>query len=218
MENKNHDYVTEYARAVYKGDILASDKNIKACKRHLKDRNNKDLNYRFDVEKANRVIKFLELLPDPKTGQLIKLADFQKFIAGSLYGWVDDIGNRRFTKSYTSMARKNGKTILISGRSLYEMLMGDEPVNERLVGLTANSREQATIAYDMVTAQLNAIRESSESIKGITKITESKKEILNTKDRSKIKAVSNEASNLEGYQFSFAVIDEFHEAVNRKMF
>src|SRR5699024_9473216 len=109
------DYVTDYARKVYKGDILASDKNIKACKRHLKDRNNKDLNYRFDVEKANRVIKFLELLPDPKTGQLIKLADFQKFIAGSLYGWVDDIGNRRFTKSYTSMARKNGKTILISG-------------------------------------------------------------------------------------------------------
>src|SRR5699024_2724872 len=97
--------------------------------------------------------------------------------------------------------------ILISGLSLYEMLMGDEPVNERLVGLTANSREQATIAYDMVTAQLNAIRESSEAIKGITKITESKKEILNKKDRSKIKALSNEASNLEGYQFSFAVID-----------
>src|SRR5699024_12874664 len=47
---------------------------------------------------------------------------------------------------------------------------------------------------------------------------ESKKEIINTRDRSKRKAVSNEASNLEGYQFSLAVIDEFHEAVNRKMF
>lgn len=218
MENKNHDYVTEYARAVYKGDILASKKNIKACERHLKDLKNNDLKYTFDVRKANRVIKFLELLPDPKTGKILKLAEFQKFIAGSLYGWVDDIGNRRFTKSYTSMSRKNGKTILISGLSLYEMLMGDEPVNERLVGLTANSREQATIAYDMVTAQLNAIREKSAAIKDVTKITESKKEIINTRDRSKIKAVSNEASNLEGYQFSFAVIDEFHEAVNRKMF
>ena len=218
MENKNHDYVTEYARAVYKGDILASKKNIKACERHLKDLKNNDLKYTFDVRKANRVIKFLELLPDPKTGKILKLAEFQKFIAGSLYGWVDDIGNRRFTKSYTSMSRKNGKTILISGLSLYEMLMGDEPVNERLVGLTANSREQATIAYDMVTAQLNAIRDKSAAIKDVTKITESKKEIINTRDRSKIKAVSNEASNLEGYQFSFAVIDEFHEAVNRKMF
>src|SRR5699024_5999071 len=99
-----------------------------------------------------------------------------------------------------------------------EMLMGDEPVNERLVGLTANSREQATIAYDMVTAQLNAIRKKSAAIKDVTKITESKKEIINTRDRSMIKAVSNEASNLEGYQFSVAVTDEFHDAVNRKMF
>ena len=58
MENKNHDYVTEYARAVYKGDILASKKNIKACERHLKDLKNNDLKYTFDVRKANRVIKF----------------------------------------------------------------------------------------------------------------------------------------------------------------
>src|SRR5699024_7460587 len=71
---------------------------------------------------------------------------------------------------------------------------------------------------DMVTAQLNAIREKSAAIKDVTKIKESKKEILNTRDRSKIKAVSNEASNLEGYQFSYTMIDEFHEALKRKMF
>src|SRR5699024_4446543 len=156
-------------------------KNIKACERHLKDLKNKDLKYTFDVRKANRVIKFLELLPDPKTGKILKLAEFQKFIAGSLYGWVDDIGNRRFTKSYRSMRRKNGETILLSGLSLYEMMMGEQPINERLVVLTANSREQATIAYDMVTAQLNAIRGKSAAIKDVTKITESKKEIINTR-------------------------------------
>src|SRR5699024_10917781 len=82
---------------------------------------------------------------------------------------------------------------------------------------TANSREQATIAYAMVRAQLNAMRAKSAAIKDVTKITESKKEIINTRARSKIKAVSNEASNLEGYQFSCVWIDEFHEAVNRKM-
>jgi hypothetical protein len=45
----------------------------------------------------------------------------------------------------------------------------------------------------MVTAQLEVLRGSSPAIKDMTKITESKKEVLNTKDRSKIKAVSNEA-------------------------
>lgn len=212
------DHTTEYARAVYKGDILASEKNRQAVERHLKDLKRKDFKYHFDVERANRIINFIEMLPDPKTGKLLKLAKFQKFIVGSKYGWVNEFGDRRFTKSYVSMARKNGKTILISGESIFEMLLGKEPVNERLVGLSANSREQAGIAYDMAAAQLEAARGVSDRIKNITKTTESKKEILNVSDRSKIKAVSNEASNLEGFQFSYAVIDEYHEARDRKMY
>lgn len=217
MRSQN-DYVTQYAQAVVKGDILASRKNIQACERHLRDLNNKDFKFHFDVEEANKIIRFLEMLPDPKTGKAMQLASFQKFIAGSLMGWKTELGNRRFTKGYLSMARKNGKTLLISGLSLYEMLLGDEPVNERLVGLSANSREQAGIAYDMTKAQMETIRMQSARMKEVTKITDSKKEIINLKDRSKIKAVSNEASNLEGYQFSYAIIDEFHEAKDRRMY
>lgn len=215
---KTSDYVTSYAKKVVNGDIIASDKNIKACKRHLNDLNNDDLGYHFDVNRANHVIRFLEMLPDPKTGEVMELAQFQKFIAGSLYGWVNNENYRRFTKAYLSMSRKNGKTLLISGLSLYELLMGDDPVNERLVGLSANSREQATIAYDMTMAQIQSLRAISPKIKSMSKITESKKEVLNTVDRSKIKAVSNDASNLEGYQFSYAIIDEYHEAKNKNMY
>ncbi|PTK64446.1 terminase large subunit [Staphylococcus haemolyticus] len=110
------------------------------------------------------------------------------------------------------------KTLLIAGLSLYELLMGDDPVKERLVGLSANSREQASIAYDMTMAQIQSLRAISPKIKNISKMTESKKEILNITDRSKIKAVSNEASNLEGYQFSYAIIDEYHEAKDKDMY
>ncbi|MDW4380459.1 terminase large subunit [Staphylococcus saprophyticus] len=106
---KTNDYVTAYAKKVINGDIIASDKNIKACKRHLSDLENKELSYHFDVERANHVIQFLEMLPDPKTSEVMALAEFQKFIAGSLYGWVNDEGYRRFTKAYLSMSRKNGK-------------------------------------------------------------------------------------------------------------
>ncbi|MDW4281925.1 terminase large subunit [Staphylococcus saprophyticus] len=215
---KIKDHVTDYATKVVNGEILASDKNIKACQRHLDDLNNSNLGYHFDVNKANHVIQFLEMLPDPKTGEQMKLAKFQKFIAGSLYGWINDEGYRRFTKAYLSMSRKNGKTLIIAGLSLYELIMGDDPINERLVGLSANSREQATIAYDMTMAQIQSLRAISPKIKGMSKITESKKEVLNTVDRSKIKAVSNDASNLEGYQFSYAIIDEYHEAKNKNMY
>lgn len=212
------DYVTEYAQKVVNGEILASNKNVKVCQRHLDDLNNKNLPYHFDVKKANHVMKFLEMLPDPKTGKKMELAGFQKFIVGSLYGWQDSEGYKRFTKAYISLSRKNGKTLLVSGLGLYEMLMGDDPVNERLIGLSANSRDQAGIAYDMTYAQLSAIRRVSPKMKQLTKITPSAKEILNTNDRSKIKAVSNEAANLEGHQFSYAIIDEYHEAKDKKIY
>lgn len=212
------DYVTEYAQKVVNGEILASKKNVKVCQRHLDDLNNKNLPYHFDVKRANHVIKFLEMLPDPKTSQKMELAGFQKFIVGSLYGWQDKEGYKRFTKAYISLSRKNGKTLLVSGLGLYEMLMGDDPINERLIGLSANSRDQASIAYDMTYAQLSAVRRISPKIKQLTKITPSAKEILNTNDRSKIKAVSNEAANLEGHQFSYAIIDEYHEAKDKKIY
>lgn len=212
------DYVTEYAKNVVNGTIIASNKNVKACQRHLDDLKNIDLPYHFDVEKANHVIKFLQMLPDPKTGKIMKLAGFQKFIVGSLNGWYNNEGNKRFTKAYISMSRKNGKTLIVSGLALYELLMGKDPINERLVGLSANSRDQASIAYDMTYAQLSSIRRVSPKIKGITKITPSAKEIEKVNDRSKVKAVSNEASNLEGHQFSYAIIDEYHEAKDKKIY
>ena len=215
---KSNDPVTQYAVKVVNGEIIASEKNVKSCQRHLDDLDNPNFKYRFDIDRANHVIDFLEMLPDPKSGKKLKLAEFQKFIVGSIYGWIDEDNYRRYTKAYLSMARKNGKTLAISGLSLYELIMGEDPENERLVGLSANSREQAGIAYDMALAQTQSLRNLSPSIKKITKITESMKEISNLSDRSKIKAVSNDASNLEGYQFSYAIIDEFHEAKNKKMY
>lgn len=169
------DYVTEYAQKVVNGEILASKKNVKVCQRHLDDLNNKDLPYHFDVKRANHVIKFLEMLPDPKSGKKMELAGFQKFIVGSLNGWFNDEGNKRFTKAYISLARKNGKTLINASLALYELLMGDDPVNERLIGLSANSRDQASIAYDMTYAQLSAVRRISPKIKKLTKITPSAK-------------------------------------------
>ena len=117
----------------------------------------------------------------------MKLAGFQKFIAGSLMGWKDHLGNRRFTKGYISMSRKNGKTLLISGLSLYELLIGKEPANERLIGLSANSREQASIAYDMTISQVESVRMKSPKVKQLTKITESKKKSQTYKTRVKLK-------------------------------
>lgn len=209
------DHTTEYARKVYKGDIVASFLVKKQCERHLTDL--KELKgYTFYPDKANKVIQFIEMLPDIKTGEQIRLAGFQKFIIGSLYGWLDDVGNRRFSKAYISMARKQGKSILISGINIYEFLFGKNPKLGRQLYCTANAKEQAKIVWNMVRVQLEQVAKKSPYIKSILKITESKNEILNLKDGSVIKPLSKDTSNLDGFEPYLGTLDEFHEARDTK--
>ena len=75
----------------------------------------------------------------------MELKQFQCFIIGSLFGWVDDLGNRRFTKAYISMARKNGKTLLLAGIAMHDLLLGKEPKFERTVGVVSHTQKQATL-------------------------------------------------------------------------
>ena len=83
-------YVKDYAEKVISGEILAGKKVILAAKRFINDlerQEDDDFEYYFDNERANKVIGFMEILPDPKTMQAYPLADFQRFIIGNMYGW-----------------------------------------------------------------------------------------------------------------------------------
>lgn len=212
------DRTTMYAKKVVNGEIVASKKNIQSAERHLRDMNLKVFSYHFDVEKAEKVLNFIELLPVPKTMKDMELKQFQCFIIGSLFGWVDDFGNRRFTEAYISMARKNGKTLLLAGIAMHDLLLGTEPKYERTIAIVSNTQRQATKAWNDAHIQLQAMRNKSEKVKEITKLTPSIHELINTKDRSIIKAFSREADNLEGEQISTGIIDEAHLLKDNKVY
>ena len=108
-------YAKDYAEKVVAGKIIAGKKVILAAKRYLNDlkkADNDDFEYFYDNERANKVIQFMEILPDPKTMRAYPLADFQRFIIANMYGWwkKDKPSERRFRKGMLSMARKNGKS------------------------------------------------------------------------------------------------------------
>lgn len=210
------DHVTDYARSVVRGDLIASELVIKQCEKHLKDIKGHD-KYEWHPKRANKVIKFIEMLPDPKTGDPNRLAMFQKFIIGSLYGWLDHHGNRRYQKAYISLARKNGKSLLVSGIALYEFLFGKNPKFGRQIYCAANAKDQARIVWGMVRKQLTAIQKQSEWIKGNTKVTESKFEIFNNDDESLVKPLSKDTSSLDGFEPLVGILDEYHEAKDNKM-
>src|SRR5699024_10607920 len=210
------DHATLYARSVVRGDIVASKLVIKQCEKHLRDIKESE-QYEWHPKRANKVIKFIEFLPDPKTGEPNELAPFQKFIIGSLYGWLDHHGNRRYQKAYISMARKNGKSILVSGIALYEFLFGKNPKFGRQIYTAANSKDQARIVWGMVRKQLSALQKHDDWLKEAAKITESRFEILNLEDESIVRPLSKDTSSLDGFEPLVGILDEYHESKDNKM-
>lgn len=218
MTTKQFDHVTDYAERVISGDIIASKKVRQQCERHMFDKDNKDSRFVYDVKLANRIINFMEMLPNPSDGKPMKLASFQKFIVGSLYGNVEKkTGNRRYKRAYISVARKNSKSIITAGVILYEFLYGKNPKLGRQLYCTANNKEQARIVFKMVMNQLKAIRKVSPDIAKMTKIVESRNEITNLRDGSIIRPLSKDTSSLDGFEPLIGALDEYHEAKDDKM-
>lgn len=213
------DYATIYANKIVNGEIIACQKVKQACQRHLRDlerSKSPDFPYEYRIDKANKPIKFMEMLPDVSTGKKMQLALFQKFIVGSLYGWVDKInGYRRYNKAYISMARKNGKSVLIAGIALYELIYGKYPQFDRQIYATANSKDQAGQVFKMVAAQLKKIRSISPAIRKLTKIVRS--EIRFEEANSILKPLSRDTDNLDGLNVLLGILDEYHTSNDTSM-
>jgi phage terminase large subunit-like protein len=134
----------------------------------------------------------------------------------NLFGWKHKkTGYRRYKKAYISMARKNGKSVLVGGIALYLLLFGKHPSLDRQIFATANSKDQAKLVYKMITSQLNKLREKSKTIKKRTKMLQN--EIQNTYDGSLVKPLSKDVSNKDGLNTLLAIFDEYHESKTEEM-
>lgn len=205
-----NDDATLYAHKVVIGEIIASDKNIKSCQRHLDNLKNGIDGYEYRPDLAKRVTKYLSSLPDVKTGKPMPLMLFQKFIVSMLYGWVKEgTEYRRFNKAYISMARKQGKSLINAGLAQYELLFGYSPARQREIYITSNAYKQAKIIFDMATSQLNMLKKKSKYLNDNVKTINT--EIKYLKDESIIRAVSSNPDSADGTFPVFTILDEYGE-------
>lgn len=212
------DYVQEYYDYIIENNVPLGKKMHQAFERHFEDiekSKSDDYPYVYKPEEAMKPVAFIGSMPDPKSLKPNELAPFQKFILGMLYGWRTKDGNyRRFRKAYISVARKNGKSLLISGICLYDLLFAKNPAASRQVYSSANKLDQAKIVFNMVKTQLNAIRNKSKAIKSFT--TVNRYEII-CSDESVMKPLATDSSTLDGLDVLTAVIDEYAEAKDTTM-
>lgn len=204
------DHVQRYIDAVESEKLQVGKKIQLAIDRHKSDiEKSKEVDFPFyyDPKYAKNIIRFISMLPDPKSGKPNKLALFQKFILGMLWGWRRKKDNtRRFRKAYLSLARKQGKSLIVSGIALYCLIYERNPFQARQIYATANKRDQAKIVFNMVKSQLKALRGKSKKIKDFTKVLQNE---LTTKDDSFMKPLSADADTLDGLDTLLGIFDEY---------
>lgn len=193
--------------------IKVGNKIKKAIERHQKEvelSKSSSYPYIYRPEEAIPVVRFMEMLPDPKSRKPMKLATFQKFIIGLLYGWRKKKDNtRRFRKAYISLSRKNGKSLIVAGIALYEFLFGKNPVASRQVVAAANTKDQAGIVFRMLKSQLTALRSVSKEVKKRTTV---RRYDIEASDESTVKPLSSDADTLDGLDVLCGILDEYGEA------
>ena len=204
------DHVKKYIDEVENGNILVCEKIQMAIDRHKKDierSKRDDFPYYYEPKYTQNIVKFISMLPDPKSGKPNKLALFQKFILGMLWGWRRKKDNtKRFRKAYLSLARKQGKSLIVSGIALYCLIYERNPRQARQIYATANKRDQAKIVFTMVKSQLKALRGKSKAIQKFTKVLQNE---LTTTDDSFMKPLSADADTLDGLDTLLGIFDEY---------
>jgi phage terminase large subunit-like protein len=208
------DHVVElrdYADRVVAGLVPACKWVKAACQRHIDDLQRSatdEFPFVFDPERAARVITFIELLRHVKGkwgGERLVLEPWQKFVVGSIFGWVRKAdGMRRFRTVYLEVPRKNAKTTILGGIGLYMLVADNEWGSE--VYSAATTRDQAKIVFD-IAQQMARMDGAFRARFGVEVLTHS---ILVKDTSSKFVPLSAEGSTLDGLNVACALIDELH--------
>ena len=207
----NVNSANRYARDVVKGKAVACRYVKLACQRHLDDlKKSKEAAYpyTFDKNKAERVCRFIQLLPHTKGEWLRKraklvLEPWQLFWFSSLFGWVKkESGLRRFREAYCEIPRKNGKSALSAGLSTYMFCADNEFGAEVYCGATTEKQ-----AWEV----FQPARQMAKALPGLRRkfnIQIWAKKLIRL-DGSVLEPIIGDPG--DGASPSCAVVDEYHE-------
>ena len=120
-----------------------------ACQRHLRDlETGHERGLYFLEAVADGAVSFYSFLTHNKgkwAGTPLRLEPWQQFIIASLFGWKRADGTRRFREAYIEVARKNGKSTMLSGVGLQLLTADGEQGAE--IFCAATKKEQARIVF-----------------------------------------------------------------------
>lgn len=213
-----NDRVTEYARRVVSGKVIAGELHILACKRHLDDlkkQKTDEFPYYWNPTKAVEVLDYAETLTiaegsEPKP---VRLLDSQAFDIGCTFGWYKTSDNkRRFRRRYKSMARQNGKTFENGIMGTYIACFGGYHYGKLFTAAT--KKRQARLAWEEMSKFITVDPDLGEYFK----VMDYKSTIEALETKCTIEALSREGGLEEGFRSIYASVDEIHQHKDNKVY
>jgi len=207
-------YLVEYYNQILEGKILVGQELKITLDKLIKDLD--DPRYIFDVKPGNIRIQFIETFckhtKSPFNGEPFILELWEKAILQTAYGFKErETGYRRFNEVVLLVARKNGKTTFIAGIDLAEFFLAKGGVD---IVCASNTNDQASILYE----EINNMREASKALRSEKRSKKNIFYIYSSKTKNKIKKLSAQSRNKDGYNIEVGCIDEVHEMTDSKVY
>lgn len=172
--------------------------------------------YTYNQKRADRVIQFIERFcihsKGRWAGQPYQLMPWQKHeILEPLFGWEDAQGNRRYRNASIFVAKKNGKSTLMSALGLYFILADNEPGSE--VYIAASDRLQAGIIY----RECSALIKANPLLAARLEVIDSRNTIVDRQSMSRLAVISSDSHRAEGLNAHAVIVDELHSQRDRRL-
>lgn len=221
IKTKYHDPATLYAFSVLKGTKLAGYKIKLASFRHLMDlrrQGQPDFPYHYDVDEANRLLRFAKICPNVDTGEPTKLMEWQEFTFALMFGWRDKDNNKRFTRVIDSVARGQGKTYQMAILVCYSFLIESVGLSNQDYLVASINFKQTMKLFGYVALMMRKIIqiEPFKSYANEVNLYIQSDQIIMKKNNNVLRAISLEAGQYDSYHFRTAIFDEIGEVKSRK--
>lgn len=209
----------DYAKRVIAGKIPACKWIILLCQKHLDDLDQAKSDgfpFYFDPAKAEKVAKFLQLLPHTKgkwagKRELVKLEPWQLFSVCIPFGWIRKKDNtRRYRTILIFVPRKNGKSIIGGGIGLYMLTADGEFGAEVYSGATTEKQ-----AWE-VFRPAKLMVERTPALKDHFAVEVNASNICRLEDGSRFEPVIGKPG--DGSSPSCSIVDEYHEHKDSTLF
>jgi len=207
-------YLVEYYEKIKSGEIVVGKELLTMLERLIKDMKNP--RYTYDPKPGNIRIDFIETFckhtKSPFNGMPFILELWEKAVLEVAYGFkMAKTGLRRFNEVLLLIARKNGKTTFIAAIDLAEFFLSKGGVD---IVCASNTTEQANILFE----EINNMREQSKALSNKKRSTKNIFQIYSPKTKNKIKKLSAQSRNKDGYNIEVGCIDEVHEMTDSKVY